>query len=1121
MLLLPPELNVEITKIGEGKYRAYTKRGDNAQEITSHDFDHDPDKLIHIEPQWMLERSVRTVAESLRTEAASTDRPPDDKLLIDYGQRLYAYLFGDGTKLRNFLEFNDAYRSEARLILRLHPEAAALWSLPWEYLHDGAEFMGLNGRLLILRMPHGLAELHPVVSAPPLRILVIIAAPDDQAELDVERELAVMQDALDDMRRVGQVQVDYLEDVTLAALQDKLSAMPYHVLHFTGHGAFIGAEGKLCFEDPMGRSDLIGPQELRPLLTGQRDLRLIVLSACQSAKTSGADAFDSVATGLLQANLPAVLAMQFSILDESAIELARVFYAELARGHAPEEALRQTRLALRRLDEARPADARRFDWGVPALYVRAPGLRLIDPDRPVETLQATSLRRDLGGLTLPRYFAGRRTELRQLRRALRERVPVYVRGIGGIGKTTVIAKLLERPGVELDAPPLVIRCHELSQPVDALGKIASFWQAQGKAGHAEAAALLLSSGREPADRAREALQLIANRRYVIVFDNLESWLEQAVVDSNQSAVVRDAVMREVLRGFLSTYDIHTTFLFTGRHRWTGVEALPPGNRVDIHLPGLTRRQAILLMNAMPRLKAAPLSDKLAAFDRVGGHPKTIELLDGWLGTGRTLHALLNDPSLSDLLDEQWEGYFLNELLARLSPAERDALTTLAILDKPFWWEMVSNLIAGANHYSPPPDMHFALAHFLDLSLIQLSHIDDNGDAFYTLHPVVSEYLLHQLTADQRNSLHLCAAAYYSVPFVEAARQYTAQSGETLTDEEIELLARSSRGIVSAFVRQTQDMQRAHWSMDRALQWQHHLFKAGRVDVADNIVNNIWLVLDRWGQRDLAKTLLRRSVDSLDGPNRAVAQSNLAKLLVDEGRLAEALQVYEEVYRTFIALDAKSQIAAVLSQIGIIYKQQGDLSRAIEKQQSSLEIQREISNEEGQAIGLHRLSMLYRMKEDYDEALAYSKQAVAIDRKRGDMAGLATDLHEQGIIYVLTNRKQDALECFNESLNIKRQIGNESGVASSLGELGNLYTDAGMIREAIVAFREAMEIYQRQGDPKMGQILEGMGIVHEVQGEYTAALEKYQQAKQILQQSYPVGLPIIEQHIARVLGKTGR
>lgn len=752
--MLPPELNVEIECIAEGKFRAYTRRGDNAQKICTNDFDHDPAKLIHFEPQWMLERGVQNVADSLKADVAAAERAPDDKLLIDYGQRLYAYLFGDGAKLRGFFEFNDAYRQQARLTLRLQPEAAALWGLPWEYLHDGTDFLGLTGRLLVHRMPHGLAELKPADSPPPLRILVIIAAPDDQAELDVERELAVMQDALDDLRRAGLVQVDTLEDATLPALQDALSRTAYHVLHFTGHGAFIKTEGKLCFEDAAGRSALIGPGDLRPLLVNQPDLRLIVLSACQSAKTSGADAFDSVATGLLQADVPAVLAMQFSILDESAIELARVFYAELTRGRAPEEALRQTRLALLHLDESRPREARRFDWGVPALYVRAPGLRLIDPNHvgaihesPVQKspLQPS---RDLGGLMLPRAFVGRRKELRQMRRALREHLPLMVRGIGGVGKTTLTAKLLQRPGVEVDGV-CVIRCHELSQPVDALTKIASFWQAQGKAGHAEAAALLLAAGHDPADRARQALQMVGQRRYVIVFDNLESWLDHSSVRSlpaglvthqsavnNQPSAIVDPTMRDVLRGFLSASDVRTTLIFTGRYRWAGFEALPPQNRLDVHLPGLSKRQAILLMNALPRLTAAPIADKLAAYERVGGHPKTLELLDGWLAAadGRTLRTLLDDPTLGERLADEWAAYFLNDVLARLSPAEREALSTLAILEEPFWWQMARDLLAapprplGEGGRAAPGEgarsagegeIQSLLAHLLDLSLIQL------------------------------------------------------------------------------------------------------------------------------------------------------------------------------------------------------------------------------------------------------------------------------------------------------------------------------------------------------------------------------------------------------------------
>ena len=69
-------------------------------------------------------------------------------------------------------------------------------------------------------------------------------------------------------------------------------------------------------------------------------------------------------------------------------------------------------------------------------------------------------------------------------------------------------------------------------------------------------------------------------------------------------------------------------------------------------------------------------------------------------------------------------------------------------------------------------------------------------------------------------------------------------------------------------------------------------------------------------------------------------------------------------------------------MSIIYQQMGDLDRAIDKQQASLQIEREIGNEEGQAISLHQLSTLYHMKEDYDAALAHSQQAEALFRKLG-------------------------------------------------------------------------------------------------------------------------------------------
>ena len=94
------------------------------------------------------------------------------------------------------------------------------------------------------------------------------------------------------------------------------------------------------------------------------------------------------------------------------------------------------------------------------------------------------------------------------------------------------------------------------------------------------------------------------------------------------------------------------------------------------------------------------------------------------------------------------------------------------------------------------------------------------------------------------------------------------------------------------------MAQARGAMARALAWQHHLFQAGRYDPAARSSMAVWSVLDRWGERDRAKALLRGSIATLEGPNRAVAQGNLATLLVDEGKLDAALATYEAVYRTF-------------------------------------------------------------------------------------------------------------------------------------------------------------------------------------------------------------------------------
>jgi tetratricopeptide (TPR) repeat protein len=1129
--MLPPEIIVTIEQVGPhpdggDQYLAVTTRSNRA-EICRHTFRFVPDLLIDIEPQWMLEKAVpRHHGETIKRGPADAGRLDEqERKLATYGQRLYGFLFGqEGQEFKSFLRFNDSYRQQARLTLALHGNAAALWRLPWEYLHDGEDFLVLHGRFLLSRVPHGLGQLQPPPAPLPLRILVVIAAPDDQKPLDTEEEIGVIQAALDEAVRTGRVQVEYLDDATLPAIGEALRRFQPHVLHYTGHGFYDQEKERsyLALEDDSGKTRNAGIKELRPHLKDARDLRLVLLSGCQTARTSDVDAFSGVATGLLQENIPAVLAMQYSILDQSGIELAQASYAALAQGDTPAQAIQRARLALWQFDEG-PG----YDWGVPALYLRAQGMRLIDPEAPVAETVGRAAALDVGGLPLPPYFVGRKPELRKLRRALRDRNvnAVFVRGIGGMGKSSLVAKLMQRPGTETDGA-LVVRCHQVD-PLDIPAKLARFLEAQGIEGHAEAAALLLDSRQPPADRARRALALIADRRYIFVFDNFESVMDISTLSPGPSPSegegssafdVANPDLAGLLTGLLSAR-WRGLCLFTGRFRWRELdEHLGRGTADEIHLPALSARQAIMLMDNLRRLREQPLKTKIALYNKVGGHPKSIELLEGWLASGRVTD-LLADPSLDGLLAQQWEDYFLRALLAQLSPAEQEALTRLSIFrirlgDEAFGYAGVE---AATVH------------HWLDLSLLQRERIE--GEELYSVHPVVREYLLGRGTEDERQKLHLWAAAYHGQPFVEMARRAAAQSDRSWTDQEIEALARHSDGVVRQMVARTDDLAQARAAMDRALEWQHHLFASGAFEAAGEIVIAVYDILARWGERDRAKALLRGSIETLEGGNKAVAQGNLATLLTDEGKLDEALATYQAVYRTFEALGARQQMAAVLSRIAAFYRDRGNYEQAIEYEERSLGLGKERGDEEGQAISLHQLSILSMLQGDYPTALTRSQEAEKLARKLNNDRFLAAMLHQQGLILTDLARaaqtdekrathRRAAAERFQQSLDIKRRIGDQAGAVDTLHELGKLLMAAGQMREAIAMFSEALDTNRRLGRPdRVGIGLELLGLVHERQGQYAAALEKYQQALELLRQyGSPQQQAVVEDDIARVQAK---
>jgi tetratricopeptide (TPR) repeat protein len=126
---------------------------------------------------------------------------------------------------------------------------------------------------------------------------------------------------------------------------------------------------------------------------------------------------------------------------------------------------------------------------------------------------------------------------------------------------------------------------------------------------------------------------------------------------------------------------------------------------------------------------------------------------------------------------------------------------------------------------------------------------------------------------------------------------------------------------------------------------------------------------------------------------------------------------------------------------------GDYPRAIDFQQQSLAIKREIGDRNGEAASLCNLGTAYHSLGDYPRAIDFHQQSLAIQREIGDRNGEANSLIGLGNAYKSLGDYPRAIDFQQQSLAIKREIGDRNGEALSLWNLSNIYQQQGKIRKA--------------------------------------------------------------------------
>ena len=236
------------------------------------------------------------------------------------------------------------------LRLKLRLQTPQLAALPWEFLYDHrrGEYLCLSRNtptIRYLELPEPIPKLKV---EPPLRILGMIASPEDLPRLDVEREKQRIETAVQGLKEKGFLHLTWLPGQTWQDLQQAMWGGPWHIFHFIGHGGFDRAndEGLLALADDQGEKDLLSATQVASLLADHQSLRLVLLNSCEGAKGSDLDIYSSTAAILVRRGIAAVLAMQYEITDLAAVKFSEVFYKALAYGLPIDAAVASARVAV-------------------------------------------------------------------------------------------------------------------------------------------------------------------------------------------------------------------------------------------------------------------------------------------------------------------------------------------------------------------------------------------------------------------------------------------------------------------------------------------------------------------------------------------------------------------------------------------------------------------------------------------------------------------------------------------------------------------------------------------------------------------------------------------------------
>lgn len=229
----------------------------------------------------------------------------------------------------------------------------------------------------------------------------------------------------------------------------------------------------------------------------------------------------------------------------------------------------------------------------------------------------------------------------------------------------------------------------------------------------------------------------------------------------------------------------------------------------------------------------------------------------------------------------------------------------------------------------------------------------------------------------------------------------------------------------------------------------------------------------------------RKVKVLNELFRAYLPSDPVKAI---GYTREALTLATEI-------NDRKGMAAAYNNLGVAYRNQGALDKALEYYITSLKEYEKLENKEGIASAKNNIANLYASKREFGQALKYLEESYNLFIELNDQPRIVGSMNNLGVLHSDLQLYEKAIRYFSEAYQLSEKLG--APFSDPLNNLGNVFFRQGNYQRAVEFYEKAFDL-EKQTNNRIGMLntITNIGIAYTKAKQPQEAMRYLEEAEKL-------------------------